>query len=184
MLSTPASLLERLARPNDSSAWDNFVDLYSPLLYHWAKRLGLQNSDAADLVQDVFFLLFRKLGSFSYDPSRSFHAWLRAIFLNQHRARLRKRDHVPVDGSLAEVPDRETEPFEDGEYRRYLIQRGFRLVEREFNSVQCEAFRQYVLAERSPEEVAQELGLSPGSIYSIKSKILSRLRHELVHFID
>ncbi len=77
MNSTPASLLDRLRKPNESSAWERFVELYSPLLFAWAKRLGLQTSDAADLVQDVFLLLCRKLPEFEYDASRSFHGWLK-----------------------------------------------------------------------------------------------------------
>jgi RNA polymerase sigma-70 factor (ECF subfamily) len=36
---TPASLLERLRRPDERQAWDRFVELYSPLIYFWACRL-------------------------------------------------------------------------------------------------------------------------------------------------
>ena len=59
------------------------------MLYHWAHKLGEQESDSADLVQDVFLILWRKLPEFEYDSERSFHAWLRTIFLNRHRSRLR-----------------------------------------------------------------------------------------------
>src|SRR3954453_21062982 len=91
MLLTPASLLDRLRRANETPAWDRFVESYSPLLFHWAKQLGQQDSDAADLLQDVFLLLFRKLPDFRYDPQRSFHSWLKTLFLNQHRQRQRQR---------------------------------------------------------------------------------------------
>ena len=46
------------------------------------------------------------------------------------------------------------------------------------------AFRAYVLEERPPEEVAHELGVSPGTVYGIKSKILSRLRQKLRQLLD
>ena len=53
MFATPASLLDRLRQPEQATAWDRFVELYTPLLFHWAQRLGQQDSDCADLVQDV-----------------------------------------------------------------------------------------------------------------------------------
>jgi hypothetical protein len=33
---TPASLLQRLRLPGETGAWARFVELYSPLLWHWA----------------------------------------------------------------------------------------------------------------------------------------------------
>jgi RNA polymerase sigma-70 factor (ECF subfamily) len=80
MFLTPASLLYRLRDADQTLAWDRFVELYSPLMFHWAKKLGCQESDAADLVQDVFVILWRKLPEFEYDSGRSFHAWLKTIF--------------------------------------------------------------------------------------------------------
>jgi hypothetical protein len=47
---THTSLLERLKLPVDQKAWSRFVDLYTPLLYSWARQLGLQEADAADNV--------------------------------------------------------------------------------------------------------------------------------------
>src|SRR6516165_4208642 len=91
MTITPVSLLQRLRRSAQeqqaTAAWAEFVELYTPLLYSWATRLGLQPSDAADLVQDVFVVLVRKLPDFHYDPGKSFHAWLRTVLLNRWRDR-------------------------------------------------------------------------------------------------
>src|SRR4051794_7365710 len=72
---TPASLLEQVRRGGDQQAWERFVRLYPPLLYSWARRVGLQEPDAADLVQDVFALLVQNLPQFAYDRHKSFRAW-------------------------------------------------------------------------------------------------------------
>ena len=61
MHTTSISLLERLKLPAAQESWKRFVDLYTPLLFYWARRLGLQEADAADLVQDVCALLVKKL---------------------------------------------------------------------------------------------------------------------------
>src|SRR4051794_2188553 len=100
MHSTPASLLERLRKPNESSAWNYFVELYFPLLFRWAKRASVQDSDAGDLVQDVFLILWKKLPSFEYNPSQSFHAWLKTVFLNELRRRFRDQKPLRLDSDL------------------------------------------------------------------------------------
>ena len=185
---TPASLLYRLRSAEETSAWTKFVDLYTPMLFHWAQQLGQQESDRADLVQDVFLILWRKLPEFEYDSGRSFHAWLKTIFLNCYRSRLRKRAAMACDAAelmrsdIHEV-DVSTQLAEEEE-RRFLIRQAFRLIEGEFSAQQQQAFREYVLNEQPPEQVAKKLGISPGAVYGIKSRILSRLREELRQILD
>jgi len=180
---TPASLLQRLRHPEDQAAWDRLVELYTPLLFHWAERLGLQDADAADLVQDVFVILVRRLPDFRYDPGQSFHAWLKTVTVNRWRERCRARTPVVTDRTWEELPDR-TIIEDDHEDRRILAHRALKLIEGEFSPVLWQAFREYALAGRPPHEVARELGLSPGTVYSIKSKVLHRLRQELQDFLD
>lgn len=182
---TPVSLLERLRKPHEVGAWDHFVELYSPLLYHWARRLGQQESDAADLVQDVFLLLWRRLPSFEYDASRSFHAWLRTLFLNRLRQRSRQRVQTVDDVSISRMgDDGQADALERQEYQHYLLHRAFQLIEREFSSQHVTAFREYALEGRPVEEVASRLQLSVGTVYCIKSRIVNRLRQELACLLD
>jgi len=188
MFMTPTSLLYRLRTPNEATAWGRFVDLYTPLLFHWAQKLDQQDSDCADLVQDVFLILWRKLPEFEYDASKSFHAWLKTIFMNRYKSRLRK-SHGRV-GYEAETdrPDARVADFSqqiaDEDDRRYLIRRAFQLIESEFSVLQQQVFREYVLEEQPPEQVAAKLNINPGTVYGIKSKILSRLRQELSRILD
>src|SRR5438128_1371907 len=105
MDTTPPSLLERLRRPNEERAWDQFVNLYTPLLYRWARARGLQEADAGDLVQDVLVLLVRRLPEFRYDPGKSFRAWLHTITLNCWRDRQRRRSGRPADGGVEDLKD-------------------------------------------------------------------------------
>src|SRR5262245_15322932 len=66
MTKTPSSLLERLRLPGDPAAWARFVALYAPLIYGWGLRAGLQESDAADLAQEVLVTLLQVLPTFTY----------------------------------------------------------------------------------------------------------------------
>src|SRR5262245_58872999 len=124
MHTTSVSLLERVRRPGEAKAWERFVELYTPLLYHWARSVGLQDQDAADLVQDVLTSLVRKMPEFTYDPGRSFRAWLRTVTLNQWRdnGKSRARRPLPNGGTAlaeAEAPVRD-DAFWEVEYRKRL----------------------------------------------------------------
>jgi hypothetical protein len=101
MDSTPASLLERLRQPGERQAWDRFVDLYTPLIYSWTCRMGLQANDAADLVQEVFIVLWHKMAEFRYDPQRSFRAWLRTVMVNKAHDLRRRREAALRGGSVS-----------------------------------------------------------------------------------
>ena len=79
MNTTSQSLLMRVREPADGEAWARFVRLYGPLIYRWARRAGLGDEDARELVQDVMALLVRKLPDFRYDPARSFRSWLKTV---------------------------------------------------------------------------------------------------------
>lgn len=50
---TRHSLLMRLTDASDVSAWDEFVAIYEPLVYRLARRKGLQDADAQEVVQEV-----------------------------------------------------------------------------------------------------------------------------------
>ena len=97
MTSTSESLLLRLQRPDDQLAWSRFVQLYTPLIFFWARKTGLQTADAADLVQDVLTLVFQKLPTFQYDAAKSFRGWLRTITLNKFREHRRRKSLAMTD---------------------------------------------------------------------------------------
>src|SRR5882672_12776878 len=77
---TSASLLGRLRHgPAEPGAWSEFVDRYSPRIYDWCRRWGLQEADAQDVTQIVLVKLVETMRVFAYDPSRSFRGWLRTL---------------------------------------------------------------------------------------------------------
>lgn len=185
-MDTSASLLERLRQPNQQSAWTRFVQLYTPLLLHWARRLGLNDADAADLVQDILTLLVRKLPEFAYDRSKSFRAWLRTVSLNCWRNRLR-RVELPREAKgadLDELPGRdEQELLSESEYRQWLVGRALELMQAEFQPNTWKACWECVVMGRPAAEIAAELGMSVGAVYMAKSRVLSRLRQELADLL-
>jgi RNA polymerase sigma-70 factor (ECF subfamily) len=188
MNTTSASLLERLRRPGEEEAWARFVDLYTPLLFFWANRLGLPQEDVADLVQDVFLTLVRKLPEFVYDPKKSFRSWLRTILHNRCRDMLRVRKSAPVSHGLPPdngIPDAgDLEAYWESEYREHLVGRALELIQVDFHETTWRAFWEVVVEGRPPGEVARQFAISVDCVYTAKSRVLRRLRQELDGLLD
>jgi RNA polymerase sigma-70 factor (ECF subfamily) len=183
VFTTPPSLLERLRRSKDQAAWEQFVDMYTPLLFSWVKRLGLPGHENADLIQDLFTTLVEKLPAFHYDPSQSFRAWLKTILLNRWRnwqRRCAAERRAVTDAALADRPGPEQVPdLEEAEYRAYLARRALELMQAEFEPSTWKACWEFVVSGRSAAEVAAELGISVNAVYLAKGRVLRRLREEL-----
>jgi RNA polymerase sigma-70 factor (ECF subfamily) len=182
MTITPASLLQRLRTAADADAWSRLVHLYLPLVCSWGRHWGLQDADVADLSQEVFTQLYRKLPEFEYDARKSFRHWLRTVTLNKWRELARRRDPVLLNHSslLAEHADPAgaDDPWE-AEHQRYLATRALQLIHKDFDAASWQACWQTVVEARAPAEVARDLGMSVGAVYAAKSRILRRLRKEL-----
>lgn len=181
-MDTPASLLERLRQPGQDQAWARFVELYTPLLFHWARRSGCRDAEAADLVQEVFVLLLPRLALFRYEQGGSFRAWLRVVARNcwlnlRRKARLL---HSPDAPEVDELPaPAEDDPFWEAEYRQRLVGRAMALMQKDFQPVTWKACWETAVNGRQAAEVARELGMTPGAVYMARSRVLSRLRLEL-----
>ena len=184
MNSTSESLLLRLKHADDHKAWARFVQLYTPLLFYWARKNGLQSQDAADLVQDVLSLMFQKLPEFTYDPSKSFRSWLRTVTLNRHREICRRKSLDVVDATrsaLANIPNEKSmaESTWDLGYKKSLVSSAMNLLEPEFRPTTWQAVKKYVLTGQQASEIAREFGVSVWTIYAAKGRLMTRLREEL-----
>jgi RNA polymerase sigma-70 factor (ECF subfamily) len=188
MHTTPVSLLERLRQPGEQAAWARFVKLYTPLLCHWARRLGARGQDVADLVQDVFTVLVQTLPSFKHDPQKRFRGWLWTITRNKWREkgrRCRIHSQDAGDGALADLASPEADDgLSDADYRQYLVNRALELMKAEFQPTTWKAFLACIAGDRSAADVGAELGLSIDAVYAAKSRVLRRLRQELDGLMD
>jgi RNA polymerase sigma-70 factor (ECF subfamily) len=187
MNTTSVSLLERLRQPTARQAWQRFVELYTPLLYYWARRLGLQEQDAADLVQEVFTLLVRKLPDFIYNREKSFRSWLRTVLLNKWREYRRGKGLPvqPADEELAGLasPDN-VAAWSEAEFQQHLTMRALQLMQAEFQPVTWKACWEHVICGRPAAEVAQELSITVNAVYLAKGRVLRRLRQELAGMLE
>jgi RNA polymerase sigma-70 factor (ECF subfamily) len=188
MNTTSVSLLAGLRSPADPQAWARFVELYTPLIFRWALRIGMQESDAADLVQDVFVVLARAMPEFEYQSGKSFRAWLRTVTVNQWRDRRRRQASRPAEATGGMPPEPlaedEVEAFGEADYRAQLVARALELMQRQFRPATWKACWEFVVEGRSAADVARELGISENAVYLAKGRVLRHLRRELDGLLD
>lgn len=185
---TSASLLSR-ARSSDAAAWEKLVQLYSPLVYHWCRQLGVRSHDAADIMQDVFQSVFLSLKDFDRAKTGAFRAWLWTITRNKIRNRLRRAPPDAEGGSHAQerwknlpVPEQEPETCDSsttGETRYSLLYRALGLIRGDFKETTWKAFERMVVDQQPASEVAKELGISTDAAYKARDRVLRRLNEEL-----
>jgi RNA polymerase sigma-70 factor (ECF subfamily) len=188
MDTTPPSLLQRLRAPDDPAAWERFVEFCTPLVYSWACRLGLQEQDVADVVQEVFATLLRKMPEFHYDHTRSFRSWLRTVTVNHWRDLSRRKAAALRGGDDAALPEL-TVPDSaaalwDAEYTQHLVGRALRFMQNEFQPSTWQACWNLVVLEKPAAQVAAELGLSVDAVYAARYRVLRRLRCELEGMLE
>ncbi len=179
---TPVPLLEELAIAGSEAGWERFVFLYEPFLRGQLRRYGLQPCDEADLVQEVFVVVLRKLGEFRHNGKcGAFRAWLREIVVHTARhyfGQQRLRPALGADEWAAELADGDS-PLAaewDREHDRHVTARLLELVRAEFDETHYQAFRRTALDEQPIDDVAQALGVSANVVYIARSRVLARLR--------
>jgi RNA polymerase sigma-70 factor (ECF subfamily) len=187
MHTTSPSLLERLRIPREGQAWERFVDLYSPLIFQWARQTGLQEADAADIVQEMMASIFHLMPQFQYRPGRSFRGWLFTLTRNKSVDQLRKNFRLhsqPIPQELSgNLPD-PGDLISEEEYRTYLLRRTLEWMRTEFPSPSWEICWQHVVEAVPAHEVASNFGVTTNYVYLTKSRIFRRLRQELAGLLD
>src|SRR5262245_66427313 len=100
-LQTRESLLSRLRDLGDQESWRVFFDRYWRLLYNVARRSGLDDASAQDIVHETVIAFARKMPEFCYHPERgSFKQWLLRITRRRIVDHLRKVYREPPKANI------------------------------------------------------------------------------------
>ncbi len=187
---TRASLIVRLPDAEDAPAWREFAEIYEPFVYQFARRRGLQDSDACELVQEVFLGVAKAVRRWEPDTQRArFRTWLFRIARNQLITLLarRRREHVlnfDVDSAawdnLEGTADEDQVASADRtEYRREVFRWASRRVQRTVKPQTWAAFWQTSVVGRTVDEVAAQLDVPRGFVYVARSRVIQKLRDEI-----
>jgi RNA polymerase sigma-70 factor (ECF subfamily) len=193
MESTSRSLLVRACQGHEP-AWQRIVDLYRPLIHGYLIHEGIQSQEADDLTQDVLAVLVRELPHFEHTGRPgAFRGWLRQITVNRAREfwRAGKCRTAAVGGTdflnriqqLEDADNPLTQHWNE-EHDRHVLRQLLSLMEEEFGAGPVRAFHRLTFEGASAREVAEELGMSVGAVYTAKSRVLARLREAGAGLLD
>ncbi len=193
LIRTRVTLLDRLKNWDDRASWQEFFDIYWKLIYGVARKAGLNEVEAQDVVQETMFSVAKHIPKFKYDPAiGKFKAWL----LNMTRWRitdqLRKRGpliqhRAPTDDTArtATVERVQDENIPDlaavweADWEKNLLAAALTHLKGRIEPQQFQIFDFYVNKEWPPEKVAQAFNVSVNQVYLAKTRVTEKLREEV-----
>ncbi|MEL7498210.1 MAG: sigma-70 family RNA polymerase sigma factor [Planctomycetota bacterium] len=195
--SVSTSLLYRVQQM-EPDAWARLVEVFSPIVYRWARQSGMQQSEAADVVQDVFIAVARHIPNFQRQKeSASFRSWLATITRNRVRDHFRRQASQPnaMGGTEAlqqwnRLPHKELDSRipSDADLERTISladldvsvpRQVLEMVKKESDPKTWKAFWETTVMGDSAGDVADRLQMNVASVYQAKSRVLRRLRKKL-----
>lgn len=172
---------------DDSDSWRTFFDTYWRLIYNVARKSGLSEDEAQEVVQETVIAVARKMPEFRYDPAQgSFKRWLLLI------CRRRIHDHLRRVYSARELaahaseeidkvnetvptpippPDAQMDADWEEEWRENVYQIALARVRQQANPKHYQVFDCCVLQSMRASVVASMLGLSSAQVYLAKHRI-------------
>ena len=174
---TPPSLLERIRDHDDARAWETFCDVYSPMLYDYCRKRGLQSSDAADVVQESLLRVTKGILKFEYDPRRGrFRDWLFKIVYHEIcRQATKRRSTSDVNQVVQELVTATDQEWND-HFHDHILKSALERIRPRFEPETWQAFIDVWLNHQSVSEVAKRLNRSLDFVYLSKSRVTKRLR--------
>lgn len=168
------------AREND--AWAHFASRFRQPILAFARKLGLSEVDAEDVVQETLLAFAEQFGAGQYDASKGrLSKWLFGIAYRQaqnHRRQLARHARVqPPNGGLSDVIDEQfTTQTWDEQWERAVLDQCLARVRNEVDADTYRAFELVTFDEKSPAEAANILGSPIKMVYNAKHRVLKRIR--------
>ncbi|MDG3004974.1 RNA polymerase sigma factor [Paludisphaera mucosa] len=167
----------------DADRWRDFYAIYKPMLLGYFRKQGLKESDASDLIQDVFLKLLKKIHTYDRERTR-FRTWLftvaRNTLIDQARRCLTQKQ--AIDGWVKEVlnaasdeEDRQREEFERSHHTR-VLQFAFEKVRRRSSPRVWSCFELSVIKGLPGAEVARALDVTTNVVYVNSWRVLQAVK--------
>ena len=185
---TRSSLLLRIRDASDRIAWEDFVEIYAPLIHSYVRTRGLQDADAADVTQEVLHAVATHADRFEYDASRgSFRGWLFRVTLNKLRDLIaRRKAHAVGSGDTGVHELLANTAVDDGDEAAWDQHHAWRLflwaaekARVDFREKTWQAFWRTTVEQQPVAQVASELKLSAGAIHVARCRVVARVKELL-----
>lgn len=208
LLATRWSLLRRLKDRDDQQSWQEFFDTYWRLIHSVARKAGLSEAEAQDVVQETMLAVSKTIDEFRCDPEAgSFKAWLLRLtrwrILDQLAKRLPRQQPpsavapgaipAPARRGRAGEEDARTDTIErvadpagvdldqlwDREWQATLLDRAAQRVKAKVDAKQWQIFDLYILKNWKAGDVAKTMRVSVAQVYLAKHRVGAVLKEEV-----
>ncbi len=182
---TRPSLILRLSDPEDDLAWNEFLEIYQPMLMRLASRYGLQDADTREVVQETLVAVAQSIPRFQDKGTRGcFRGWLATITRNKLADYLAtKSRHVSGSGDtdVHRWLDQQASPDSRAslwqwQRRQQIFAWAASKVRQQVADRTWQAFYRTCVCGQSAEQVASELDVRVGMVYVSCSRVMARLR--------
>ena len=194
-LPTRQSLLSRLKDWEDQEGWREFFDTYWRLIYGVARRAGLSEAEAQDVVQETLVVVAKQMPGFRYDPARgSFKGWLHTVIRGRLSRHWRKvRAHGPIVGQnealnetgaddvLDPVAASDFEASWQAEWEQNILQAAFLRVQAKVSARQFLLFSLVVFKEVPVSTIRERYQASLAQVYLAKHRVGRLLKAEIAN---
>lgn len=162
------------------------------MLQAFTRKLGLNEVDAQDATQETFLAFARAYQAGQYNQQKGrLRSWLFKIAQNKVCDFHRRLAREPAQFSGDEQEQCLEQEFDEGqqvefwedEWRQALIRTCLDLVRRDVAENTFAAFEEITVKERSPDDVARDLGMTRAAVTKANQRVLSRMR-ELHQILD
>ena len=179
---TRMTLIERARDPNDSKAWEEFVDYYREFIRMLLNKLGVSKDDADDLTQDILVKLWDALPKF--EPKRDntkFRTWMGTVVRNTVWKEYNKRSARERREAQSAVPDQvpsDLESMIEQEWKDHVTDQVMSRLPDYFSGKAIDVFTM-TLKGKSADEIAKQLALTTETVYVLRNRVRSRFMREV-----
>lgn len=178
---TRSSVIRAVADTENAATWNRLFDLYAGLVYSIARRKGVNDADADDIVQMVFADLARNLPSFKYDREKGrFRSYLAALVkwrvIDRLKAVRRDADLKADFMEEAKATGPGDDEFADREWKAVAMDHALRRIKPSVRPEHYAAFVASTVEGQDTETVMKLYNLSRDNLYQIRKRLSERLR--------
>ena len=180
---TTTALLDGLHDPGNELVWSEFDRRYRPIIVGFARKLGLDDNDAADAAQETLAQFVKEYRDGRYDRNRGrLRTWLIAILKTRIAAQRRKastRREYRGDSAVVDLEDdHQLTRIWTAERRHVLLQEALQELREKTQTTDrvIRAFELFVINQVPAAEVAAQLDMQAQDVYLAKSRVAQRLR--------
>jgi RNA polymerase sigma-70 factor (ECF subfamily) len=195
LIPTRATLLEKLRDWENQTSWREFFDTYWRLIYSVARKAGLTEVEAQDVVQETLMAVAKHIPTFRYDPALgSFKGWLLKMArwrivdqlrkrgpLNRHPKRSASRTAART-ATVEAIPDpggAVLDQLWDEEWQTNLLESAVQQVKRKLDPRKYQIFDCYVNKGWDAAKVAKVFGITVEQVYVDKHRITRLIKDEV-----